>query len=444
MINLNPELVLVIMLGGVVVLSVTGFPLAFCIGSLALVVGFLVAGDLAFNIIYTRFVTIITKYAIVAVPGFLFMGVILEEARVTDRLYSSLEICMGGLRGGLAVVTVLTGTLLATAVGIIGASVTMLTLVALPEMVKRGYSKELSCGSICAGGCLGILIPPSVMLVFYGTMAEMSVGKLFMAAFIPGFMLSGLYVTYILIRARVSPNVAPLAPAETRRGVSLGRKFRLLLTSVLPVAAIALAVLGTIFMGIATPTEAAGVGAVACLLLAVAYRRLTWSVLRAAALRTLKLVAMVKIVVGFAYAFVGIFFYAGCGFVLKEMLMAVPGGPYAVLAVILLVIFVLGFVIDWIGIIFIIVPVVMPIAPALGFDPFWLAIMICVTLQTAFMTPPVASAIYYCKGAADPALGIEISHIIRGCIPFVLIILFTLVLLAVFPQIALWLPEQMM
>lgn len=444
MIDISAEVVLVVMLGGIVLLSISGFPLAFCIGSLALVVGFLVAGDQAFSIIYTRFVTIITKYAIVAVPGFLFMGVILEETRITDRLYSSLEICLGGLRGGLAVVTVLTGTLLATAVGIIGASVTMLTLVALPAMVSRGYSKELSCGSICAGGCLGILIPPSVMLVFYGTMTEMSVGKLFMAAFVPGFLLSGLYVAYILIRAFVSPKVAPLAPAELRSGVSFGGKIKLLVKSVLPVAGLAFIILGTIFLGIATPTEAAGVGALACILLAVAYRRLTWSALRAAALRTLRLVAMVKVVVGFAYAFVGIFFYAGCGFVLKETLMTVPGGPFGVLAVILFVVFLLGFVIDWIGIIFIIVPVVMPLAPELGFDPLWLAIMICVTLQTAFMTPPVASAIYYCKGAADPALGIEISHVIRGCIPFVLIILFTLALLAVFPQIVLWLPSLML
>ncbi len=443
MINMSPELVLVIMLGGIVVLSLTGFPLAFSIGSIALVVGYLVAGDAAFSIIYTRFVKIITTYAIVAIPGFLFMGVILEETGITDRLFSSLELCLGGLRGGLAVVTVLTGTLLATAVGIIGASVTMLTVVALPAMMARGYSKELACGSICAGGCLGILIPPSVMLVFYGTMAEMSVGRLFMAAFIPGLMLSCLYVTYIIVRTLVSPNVAPLAPAEIRRGVSLGRKFMILFTSILPVATIALIILGTIFLGVATPTEAAGIGAIACLLLAIAYRKVTWSVLRAAALKTLKLVAMVKIVVGFAYAFVGIFFYAGCGFALKEMLMTLPGGPYGVLTVIILVVFVLGFVIDWIGIIFIIVPVVMPLAPDLGFDPIWLAIIICVTLQTSFMTPPVASAIYYCRGAASPTLGVETSHIIRGCIPFVLIILVTLVVLVAFPQIILWLPAKM-
>ncbi len=443
MIDLSPEMAVVVLFGLVVIGVLLGFPLAFVLGGVTVTIGFLLFGvDATAWILYSRIYKILTNYVLLAVPGFIFMGVMLGYSGLTERMFSSLYVWLGGLRGGLAIVTVITGTILAATVGIIGASVTALAIIALPEMIKRGYSKSLASGAVCAGGSLGILIPPSIMLVVYGPMAVISVGKLFFAAFLPGFLLSALYIGYILVYSLIRPNVAPaLAPEE--RAVPLLKKIIDLLTALVPPAALIMAVLGSIFAGIATPTEAAGVGAVAATLLAVANRRFNLSMFKETSRQTLIISAMVLAIGATAYAFVGIFIRAGGEEAVTKIIMGAPGGRWGVFAMIMFTVFLLGYFIDWLGILFIIVPIITPIGLALGFDKLWFAMMICVNLQTSFMTPPFAYAIFYLRGAADPSLGVTTGDIIRGVIPFVILVLVGLGLLIAFPQIILWLPGQM-
>ncbi len=442
MIDISPEITTVIMMGGILVGILSGYPLAIPIGALGLILGYAILGPAVLNLMYARLFTLVTSYVLLAAPLFIYMGVMLERSAVAERMFDALYLWLGGLKGGLAVITVLLGTILAACVGIIGASVTMLSLLALPAMVNRGYSKSLAAGSICAGGTLGILIPPSIMLVIYGPMALISVGKLFMAAFIPGFILSGLYCSYIILRCLLQPNIAPAVPVEERR-VSFIKKTTMLASSMLPPALLILAVLGTIFLGIAPPTEAAAVGAFVATLLAIAYRRFSWQVLKDTLSRTLRVTAMILLIGGTAFAFVGVFLAAGCGKVIEELILAAPGGRWGAFAIVMFALFLLGFFIDWLGILFIMVPILSPLVPVLGFDPLWFAMMVCINLQMSFMTPPMAHAIFYLRGSADPSLGVTMGDIIRGVIPFVILILIGMGLCIAFPQLILWLPAQM-
>lgn len=442
MIDLSPEIITIIMFSGILFGVFIGYPLAFPIGGIALVIGFLVFGDGALPILYSRLFSLIHNYILVAVPLFIFMGIMLEHSGIAERMFQVLYLWLSGVRGGLAIITVLIGTILAACVGIIGASISMLALVALPAMLRRGYDKSLASGSVVAGGCLGILIPPSIMLVIYGPMATISVGKLFMAAFFPGFTLSFLYCSYIGLRCLIQPKLGPAIPPE-ERAVPWSKKITMLLTSLLPPAILILSVLGVIFMGIAPPTEAAAVGAFVSTILAIAYRRFNWQTMRETTLRTLRLTSMILLIGSLSYAFVGIFLRAGCGHVVENLILATPGGRWGAFAVVMFIIFILGFFIDWIGILFIIIPIVSPLAPLLGFDPLWFAMMICVNLQMAFMTPPLASGLFFLRGAADPSLGITMGDIIRGAFPFVGLIMICLLICTFFPQIILWLPSMM-
>jgi len=441
-IDISPELVTILMLGGVLAGVLLGYPLAIPVGALGLIFGFLLFGTPVFDLLYARLFRLINSYALLAVPLFVFMGVMLERSGIAERMYDALYLWLSGLRGGLAIITVLMGTVLAACVGIIGASVSMLALLALPSMVKRGYSKSLASGAVCAGGTLGILIPPSIMLVIYGPMANISVGKLFMAAFIPGFVLSALYCSYIALRCFFQPRIAPAVPVE-ERAVPFMKKTTMLVTSLVPPGILMLSVLGSIFFGIAPPTEAAAVGAFAATILAVAYRRFSFEVLKSTATQTLKVTSMILLIGGLSFVFVGVFIPAGGAKVVKELILAAPGGHWGAFAVVMFIIFVLGFFIDWIGIIFIMVPILAPIAPELGFDPLWFAMMIIINLQMAFMTPPMAAAIFYLRGSAPADLGITMGDIIRGVFPFVGLIIIGLGLCVAFPQLILWLPAQM-
>jgi tripartite ATP-independent transporter DctM subunit len=440
--NLSPELLVIIMFGALLVGVLTGYPLAAVLGIIGISIAFLLVGESAPSLIYTRIFMILTNYIILAVPLFVFMGLILERSGIAERMYEVLYIWLGGIRGGLAFVTVLIGTVLAACVGIIAASVTMLSLVAVPSMVKRGYSKSLAAGATCAGGTLGILIPPSVMLVFYGPMANISVGKLFMAAFTGGFTLSVLYSIYILTYSAIKPRVGPPVPPEERQ-VPLMKKVGMLGSSFLPPVIIILSVLGSIFFGIAPPTEAAGVGAFAAVVLAFVYRRLTWQVLKETGLETARVCGMIFLFVVMAVAFVGPFILGGGDEVVRDLVLAAPGGKWGSLAVVLFIVFLLGFFLDWLGIVFIIVPIVSPLVKSLGFDPLWFAMMIIITLQTSFMTPPYAGAIFIARGAIPAECGVSMGDIIRGVIPFVLLILVALGLFVAFPQLLLWLPARM-
>jgi len=443
MVDISPELIAILMLGGVLVGVMTGYPLAIVIGFLGLIFGFLRFGFNVGEVLYPRAVSgVLMNYPLLAAPLFIFMGLMLERSGIAERLYDALYVWLGGLRGGLAIVTVLIGTIMAACVGIIAASITMLAVVALPSMVRRGYDKSLAAGSICAGGTLGILIPPSIMLVLYGPMAQLSVGRLFFGAFIPGFILSGMYISYIAIRSLLQPDLAPPVPIDQRR-VSFLKKTWMLATSLLPAGFLVLSVLGTIFFGIAPPTEAAAIGGLASVILVIAYRRFNWHVLYEVSLETLKLCGFIILIVSMAFAFVGVFIGARGDTVVTEVILSTPGGKWGAFAVIMFICFILGMFIDWIGIVFIMVPIITPIGRALGFDPIWFAIMVCVNLQMSFMTPPFAMAIFIVRGAAPPEAGLTMAEVIRGVIPFVILIMVGILLCAFFPQLVLWLPGQM-
>jgi len=442
MMELSPEIVAVLMLGGVLIGILTGYHLAIPIGAIAFFVGYFTFGPAVADILYNRLFALLHMYPIIAVPLFIYMGCTLERTGIAERLYSTLYLWLGRVRGGLGLVTILLGTILAACVGIIGASVSMLSLAALPSMIKRGYDKSLAAGTVCAGGVLGILIPPSIMLVVYGPMAEISVGKLFMAAFPVGLMLSCLYMSYIGFRCWFKPETGPAVPAE-ETAVPFLKKTTMLLINLVPTAAIVLAVLGTIFLGIAPPTEAAGVGAFAATLLAIVYRRFNLKVLSESVLETLRITSMILLIGGMSFAFTGVFLGAGGGKVVEHFILSAPFGRWGAFATTMLIVFMLGMFIDWLGIVFIMVPILSPLAPALSFDPLWFAMMIIVNLQMSFMTPPFATAIFYVKASALPELGITLGDIIYGVIPFVILIMVGIVLCVVFPEIVLWLPSMM-
>ncbi|MBA7470431.1 C4-dicarboxylate TRAP transporter large permease protein DctM [subsurface metagenome] len=442
MINLSPEFITIIMLGGILVLVMTGFPIALVVGSVGLIVGYLVFGDTALEIMYTRVYSLSLNYPFLAVPLFTFMGVVLQRSGIAEGLYEALYLWFGGFRGGLAVTTVVFGTILAACVGVITAAVTILTLIALAPMIKRGYDKSLASGSVVAGGTLGILIPPSIMLVVYGPMAGLSVAKMLIAAIFPGLILASLYVGYITIRCFLQPKIAPPIPIEERR-VPFIKKTTKLLTSMVPPVTLILAVLGSIFFGVAPPTEAAAVGSFAALLLSMGYRKFSFGLLKYVGIETLRVSAFVLLIGCLCYAFVGIFMSAGCGEVISKAIMSAPFGRWGPFAIVMLIVFLLGMFIEWIGIIFIIVPIITPIIIQLGFDPLWFGMMVCINLQMAFMTPPLAMSIFVCRGTAAPELGVTLADIIRGVIPFILLVMVGLALFITFPQIITWLPGQM-
>jgi len=444
LIELSPEIVTALMFGGVLGLVLTGFPIAFVIGSVGLITGYILFGpDITIHILYSRLFELSLNYPYLAVPLFTFMGVVLQHSGIAENLYDALYEWLGGFKGGLAVVTIIAGTILAACLGTITASVTVLTLIALGPMVKRGYDKSLASGTVVAAGTLGILIPPSIMLVVYGPQAGVSVGKMFMGAIFPGLILSGLYVTYITVRCFLNPKLGPPIPEEERHKISSLKKLIKLLKAITPTLLIILAVLGTIYTGIAPPTEAAAMGSFAVVILAILYRKFTWTLVKHSALEVLRVSAFVLLIAGLSYAFVGVFMSAGCGEVVTNLIMAVPGGKWGAFFMVMLIVFILGMFIEWIGIVFIIVPVFSPILKNIGFDPLWAAMMICINLQMAFQTPPMAMSIFVCRGTAPPELGVTMNDIIKGVIPFIIIIMICLMLCVLFPQIITWLPAKM-
>ncbi|MCP5514529.1 MAG: TRAP transporter large permease subunit [Spirochaetales bacterium] len=439
---LSPEAITIGMFTALFIGVLSGFPLAFPIGGVGIITGLMLFGPNSFDLIYGRVYAIVTDYGLMAVPLFVFMGNMLEKSGIAKKMYDALYLWFGGFRGGLAIVSIVIGTIMAASVGIIAASITMLTLVALPAMVERKYDKGIATGAICAGGSLGILIPPSIMLIVYGPVAQISVGKLFMAAFVPGLMLSGLYIIYIAVRCHFQPELAPAIPKE-ERNVPFSQKTMLVAKTIVPAGILIFSVLGAIYFGIAAPTEAAAVGALVSTLLTAAYGRFSWKVLKDVSLSTIKLTGMVLLIASCSTAFVSVFLSAGGGKVVETFILNFPGGNWAVFTMIMIICFILGAFIDWIGIIFVMVPILAPIIPKLGFDPLWFAMMVIVNLQMSFLTPPFAYAMFFLKGAAPPELGIETGDIIRGMIPYVFIIVIELALMIAFPQIALWLPGTM-
>ena len=417
---------------------ICGIHLAFVLMFLALTFGLIFQGFSIFPMSMLKFFGTMESEILIAVPLFVFMGTILEKSEVAEGVYQSLYELFGPVRGGLAFATVITCTIFASCTGVIAATVTTMTLLAVPSMLRRKYDKGLATGVVCAGGSLGILIPPSVMLVMYGPMANLSVAQLFAAALFPGLLLAFLYLAYIGIGAALKPNLAPAIAAEERRHTG-GKVWGKAALHMLPALFLILAVLGSIIGGVASPTEASGVGAFAALIIAAGYRKLTFKNVKEAAYTTLIVTAMVFFIIIGADIFNSVFLFLGGGELIKSMLMTLPFGKWFVLFVMMFILFILGFFISWQGLLFIVVPIFLPVATKLGFNPLWFGILICLNLQMSFLTPPFAYAIFFVKGASPPE--VNTWDIYRGVIPFVLLQALSVFLCIVFPELILWLPR---
>ncbi len=431
----------ILMFVGVLIGGFSGYPIAFVLGSLALIFGFIFVGmDVLPSLFFITF-KVLKGYVYAAVPLFIFMAITLERAELADRLFHVAHVLFGRIRGGLAIGTIAVCTMFAATTGIVGATVTSMGLLALPAMIRRGYDKALATGTVLAGGTLGLLIPPSIAIVIYGPMANISVAKLFFAAFLPGLVLSALYVLYILIRCFLQPKLGPALPAKDRESISLRNKVTLTLTGLVPVLCLILAVLGLIFLGVATPTEAAATGAFAAVLLAIAYRKFTLKNFKYTTYQTLKITSMVMLVVVGASMFTSTFMTLGGGKLISSIILGLPFGKIGTLLVMMFVIFILGMFIDYFAIILIIGPLFTPIAATLGFDLIWFSLLVIMNLQMANITPPFAYAIFYLRGVAPPE--VSIGDIYRGVYPFVVLQWIGLIIVIMFPQIALWLPGKM-
>ncbi len=438
----SPEILLFILFAGLILGLATGFPVAFAMLGASFIVGFLGVGPGFYHMMILRLFETMHNYILASIILFVYMGIMLEKSGAAERLFSSIHLLLGGLRGGLALAVVAVCTVMAAATGIMGAPVIIMGLFALPHMLKKGYDPALSCGTICAGGTLGILIPPSIMLIVYGPMAGVSVGRLFMAAVIPGLLLSALYAVYIVVRCLMRPELGPALPPE-ERAIPLKKKLLLVLTSLLPTLLLILAVLGTIFFGVAAPTEAAAVGAFVSVILARAYGKLDRRTLKESFYETMVVSSMILLIVAAAFVFTGTFMLVGGGDLVKEALLGLPVGRWWILVIMMASFFFFGLFMEWVGIVPILVPIFTPVLAALDFNPLWAAMLFCVTMQTSFLTPPMAPALFYIKGVAPK--GVDFGrHIVRGTIPFIGLQLAGLALLSLWPQLALWLPGVML
>jgi len=416
-----------------------GLPLAFSTGSVAVLFTLLLFGPDTLLLIVTRIFTMMNNFILVAVPLFIFMACILESSGVAEDLFRTVYVWSGRLRGGLAIATVIACVIMAAMVGIIGAEVTTFGLIALPAMFNRGYDKRLALGSVCCGGALATLIPPSVVFIMFGLVAGVSVGKLYIAGILPGILVASLYSGYILIRAYINPALAPEAPPE-ERNIPLKKKVSMLTRLILP-GFIVVAVLGTIYLGIATPTEAAGTGSVGAIISAAVYRKLNWKMIKDAAIRTMKITCMLIWLFFGATAIIGFYTLAGGTEFVAKALLGLPLGRVGILVIMQLIWMVLGCFLDWIGILLLTVPLFLPIMQDLEFDLVWMGVLYCLNMQISYISPPFGPGVFYLK-AVTPE-DITIGEIFRSTMPFFLLLVFAIILVNLFPQIALWLPSTM-
>jgi tripartite ATP-independent transporter DctM subunit len=438
------EMMTVAMFATLIVAIAFGHPLAYTLAAVATLFGLIDNGwDVGglFDMFANNTWGLMDNYVLVAIPLFILMAQLLDRSKVADKLFETLFVVLGGLKGGLGLAVVVVCTVFAATTGIIGASVVAMGLLATPALMRKGYQKEMSAGIICAAGTLGILIPPSIMMVVYGGLTglkETSVGNLFAAAIIPGLLLAFLYFLYILVRCNINPKLGPPITKEEASNWSTTQKLMATLKSLLPPMALILAVMGTILAGIATPTEAAALGALGALILAIFNGKFNWPVLRDSAYSTMKTTSMVMMLFIGGKFFSTVFLSMGGGDVVSDVLVGSGLNKWVVLLIMMGIIFLMGMFIDWAAILLVTVPIFMPIAMEIGFDPLWFSILICVNLQTSFLTPPFGYALFYFKGVAPE--GYTMGHIYRGIMPFVLLQIVGLVILAAFPDIVTWLP----
>ncbi len=493
----NPELG-VLMLALFVVFIMFGFPIAFTLMALGVFFGYFAMGDLVFNLLVQRTYSVMTNDVLISIPLFVFMGYLIERANILDRLFRSLQLAAGPLPGALAIATLVTCAIFATATGIVGACVTLMGLLAFPAMLRAGYDVKIAAGVVCAGGCLGILIPPSVMLILYGATAGVSVVKLYAGAFFPGVMLAGLYVLYVVILTLLNPKLAPRLP-EAERNVPIKTILLSLLTSFAPLAALIGAALGSIMFGIATPSEAAAMGSLGALLLAVGYgadysrpfnvllvraygvlagaflvymiwcgftehavsrygvmvvlfatlivgivliprTKFTIGQLKESVFLTARTTAMVCWLFIGSFTFSAIFAYLGGHEPIEKFVLAMNLNTTGFMILAQIIIFILGWPLEWTEIIVIFMPIFLPLLKTFSVDPLFFGLLVALNIQTSFLSPPVAMAPFYLKGVAPK--WVSINDIFRGVLPFLMIVIISMVMLYTFPQIGLWLPNQ--
>ncbi len=435
----NPE-VGIIQLAGFIVIILLGFPITFTLVAMGVIFGYYAMGSRIFDLLVTNTYDVMSNDVLTAVPLFLFMGYMVERSNILDRLFYSIQMAARNVPGSLAVATLVTCALFATATGIVGAVVTLMGLLAFPAMLKAGYDVKLSAGVICAGGCLGILIPPSVLLILYGATTSVSVVQLYAAAFIPGFMLAGFYILYVVARVMINPKLAP-RPPEFDKPVPLGEVIWALTTSFFPLAILILSVLGAILFGLATPSEAAAVGAGGSILLAAAYKSLTFQRLKEAVYLTARTSAMVCYLFIGSWTFSSVFSYLGGHEVIEHWVLAANLSSTGFLILTQFIIFLLGWPLEWTEIIIIFVPIFLPLLKTFSVDPLMFGILVALNIQTSFNTPPMAMAAYYLKGVSPPH--VKLTEIFSGALPFVFLVFLSMTLVYIFPDIALWLPRTL-
>jgi len=441
--------VAVLMLGVFILLIFFGFPIAFTLMAMAVGFGYFAyyeperMTNLFDNRIFDLFVnqtySVMANDVLTAVPLFLFMGYIVERANIVDRLFSTLNIAARRVPGSMAVAALITCALFATATGIVGAVVTLMGLLAFPAMLNARYNTSLASGVICAGGTLGILIPPSIMLIVYAAASGVSIVRLYAGALLPGLLLAGLYVIYVVTRAILQPSAAPRAEVDKENSPTALQLIIMLLTSFVPLAVLILAVLGAILFGFATPTEAAAVGAFGGLVLAAVYRALTWQRLKEAVYLTVRTTAMVCWLFVGSWTFASVFSYLGGEHLISEFVTGLDISPLTFLIMAQLIIFLLGWPLEWSEIIIIFVPIFLPLLPHFGVDPLFFGILVALNLQTSFLTPPMAMSAYYLKGISPPY--VQLVDIFKGCLPFLALVFVAMITLYTFPNIVFYLPE---
>ena len=438
-----------LMFGSLAILLLAGLPLAFVTGGLACVFLFLFGDAEMLNILPSRIFPLMTDYQLSAIPLFIFMASMLERAGIIEELFDMVYKILGGLRGGLAMSTIIASTILAAMCGVIGATEVTMGMIALPAMIKRRYHPTISCGSILAGGTLGILIPPSILAILFAVVAQQSVGELFVGAVVPGLILSAMYIAYVAARCGLNPALGPALPVAER--VDTREKIRLLLNMLAPITLVTL-VLGVIFAGIATPVEAAGIGTFGAIVVSAIHRRLNWANIRAAALTTLRVTGMVLWIIFGATLFVGFYVVNGGQAFVNETLLATGFGPYGILIVMMIILVVLGMFLDWVGILLLAVPIFIPLMKTLSFDgvfglpgvapeeaALWFGVVYMVNMQMSFISPPFGYALFYLKSVAPP--GVTMAQIYRASLPFLILQATGLAICIIFPEVVLWLPR---
>jgi len=444
----NPEVAL-LMMGIFLFLVLLGFPIAFTLLAMGVAFGYYayynpetmntIFDNRVFDLVVQNTYSVMDNHVLTAVPLFLFMGYIVERAGIVAKLFFAIRLASHKLPASMAVAALVTCTLFSTATGIIGAVVTLMGLLAWPAMVKHGYDKKFASGIICAGGCLGILIPPSIMLIVYAVIAQLSPLRLFAAAMLPGLLLASLYIIYAIVLAMIKPEVAPKPKAEEIPETSVIVKE--VLVSFLPLFTLILLVLGTILAGIATPAEAAAIGAFGALVMAFFYKTLKWESFRESVFLTAKTSAMIMWLFIGSWTFASIFSYLGGHEIFEHFFKSIDIEPWQFLVITQVIIFLLGWPLEWTEILIIFVPIFLPLLKTFGIDPYFFAMLIALNLQTSFLTPPMAMSAYYLKGVQKK--NVELMEIFKGIMPFLAIVIFAMIILYNFPGLATWLPEKL-